>query len=42
MVRTRMNFQWLSVTDVKIDINRVPNKNTFIKAVEDAGEAAHK
>ncbi|KAI4364542.1 hypothetical protein MLD38_020618 [Melastoma candidum] len=36
MVRTQMNFKRLSLTDLKIDIKRVPKKSTLIKALEDA------
>lgn len=41
IARTQMNFKRLSLTDIKIDINRVPKKSTLIKAMEDAGKAVH-
>lgn len=37
MVRSQMNFKRLSLTDIKIDIKRVPKKKTLIVAMEDAG-----
>jgi ribosomal protein L14E/L6E/L27E len=37
MVRCQMNFKRLSLTDIKIDIKRVPKKTTLIKAMEEAG-----
>ncbi|KAL8055234.1 hypothetical protein ABFX02_04G043700 [Erythranthe guttata] len=36
MVRGQMNFKRLSLTDIKIDIKRVPNKKTLIAAMEAA------
>lgn len=33
-----MNFKRLSLTDIKIDINRVPKKKTLIAAMEAAGK----
>lgn len=38
MVRTQMNFKRLSLTDIKIDIPRVPKKKTLIAAMEAGGE----
>lgn len=32
-----MNFKRLSLTDIKIDIKRVPKKKTLIAAMEAAG-----
>lgn len=37
MVRCQMNFKRLSLTDIKIDIKRVPKKKTLIAAMEAAG-----
>ena len=37
MVRCQINFKRLSLTDIKIDIKRVPKKATLIKAMEEAG-----
>lgn len=37
MVRCQMNFKRLSLTDIKIDIKRVPKKTTLIRAMEEAG-----
>ena len=37
MVRCQVNFKRLSLTDIKIDIKRVPKKTTLIKAMEEAG-----
>ena len=37
MVRCQMNFKRLSLTDIKIDIKRIPKKATLIKALEEAG-----
>ena len=37
MVRGQMNFKRLSLTDIKIDIPRVPKKKTLIDAMEAAG-----
>ncbi|KAK9225698.1 hypothetical protein WN943_010742 [Citrus x changshan-huyou] len=36
MVRSQMNFKRLSLTDIKIDINRVPGKKSLIEAMEKA------
>ncbi|CAA3021727.1 60S ribosomal L14-1 [Olea europaea subsp. europaea] len=36
MVRSQMNFKRLSLTDIKIDIKRVPKKKTLIAAMETA------
>ncbi|OWM67898.1 hypothetical protein CDL15_Pgr010836 [Punica granatum] len=36
MVRTQMNFKRLSLTDIKIDIKRVPKKKTLIQAMQEA------
>ena len=38
MVRSQMNFKRLSLTDIKIEINRVPKKKVLIEAMEKAGE----
>ena len=32
-----MNFKRLSLTDIKVDINRVPKKKALIQAIEAAG-----
>ncbi|KAG0544735.1 hypothetical protein BDA96_02G302100 [Sorghum bicolor] len=37
MIRCQINFKRLSLTDIKIDIKRVPKKTTLIKAMEEAG-----
>ena len=37
MVRCQMNFKRLSLTDIKIDIKRIPKKATLIKALDEAG-----
>ncbi|XP_062147930.1 large ribosomal subunit protein eL14z [Alnus glutinosa] len=36
MVRTQLNLKRLSLTDIKIDIKRVPKKKTLIEAIEAA------
>ncbi|CAN1766722.1 60S ribosomal protein L14-1 [Linum perenne] len=36
MVRSQINFKRLTLTDIKIDINRVPKKKTLIEAMEKA------
>ncbi|GAB4855348.1 hypothetical protein Ancab_023969 [Ancistrocladus abbreviatus] len=36
MVRSQMNFKRLSLTDIKIDITRVPKKKNLIAAMEAA------
>lgn len=38
MVRSQMNFKRLSLTDIKIDIKRIPKKKTLIAAMEAAGK----
>lgn len=37
MVRCQMNFKKLELTDIKIDIKRIPKKRTLIEAMEAAG-----
>lgn len=37
MVRSQMNLKRLSLTDIKIDIKRVPKKRALIEAMETAG-----
>ncbi|KAI8010984.1 60S ribosomal protein L14-2, partial [Camellia lanceoleosa] len=37
MVRCQMNFKRLSLTDITIDIKRVPKKKTLVAAMEAAG-----
>lgn len=32
-----MNFKRLSLTDIKVDINRVPKKKELIQAIEAVG-----
>ncbi|PHT77750.1 60S ribosomal protein L14-2 [Capsicum annuum] len=34
MVRSQMNFKRLSLTDIKIDIKRIPKKKTLVAAME--------
>lgn len=41
MVRTQMNFKRLSLTDIKIDIKRIPKKKTLIQAMQEAGGLNH-
>lgn len=36
-----MNFKRLSLTDVKIDIKRIPKKKTLIAAMEAAGKCGY-
>ncbi|KAJ4747019.1 60S ribosomal protein L14 [Rhynchospora pubera] len=36
MVRCQINFKRLSLTDIKIDIPRIPKKKTLIAAMEEA------
>ncbi|KAG2719242.1 hypothetical protein I3760_03G258500 [Carya illinoinensis] len=36
MVRSQMNLKRLSLTDIKIDIKRVPKKRALIEAMETA------
>ncbi|KAF7837451.1 putative 60S ribosomal protein L14 [Senna tora] len=36
MVRSQMNFKRLSLTDIKIDIKRVPKKKDLLQAMEAA------
>lgn len=38
MERTQMNFKRLQLTDIKVDIRRVPKKKTLVAAMEAAGE----
>ncbi|MBA0768520.1 hypothetical protein Gotri_017315, partial [Gossypium trilobum] len=38
MVRGQMNFKRLTLTDITIDIPRVPKKKTLIEAMEKAGK----
>lgn len=38
MVRGQMNFKRLSLTDIKIDIPRIPKKKSLIAAMEAAGK----
>ena len=37
MVRSQMNFKRLSLTDIKIDIKRVPRKKELMEAMKAAG-----
>lgn len=37
MERVPINFKRLSLTDIKIDIKRVPKKKDLVKAMEAAG-----
>lgn len=37
MVRSQVNFKRLSLTDIKIDIKRVPKKKELLAAMEAAG-----
>lgn len=39
MVRGQMNFKRLSLTDIKIDIPRVPKKKSLVAAMEAAGKS---
>ncbi|XP_042049702.1 60S ribosomal protein L14-2-like [Salvia splendens] len=46
MVRSQMNFKRLSLTDIKIDIKRVPKKKALVAAMEaadvkESGKSAH-
>ena len=36
IVRSKMNFKRLSLTDIKIDIKRIPKKKDLVKAMEAA------
>ncbi|XP_016476709.1 large ribosomal subunit protein eL14-like [Nicotiana tabacum] len=36
MVRSQINFKRLSLTDIKIDIKRIPKKKTLVEAMEAA------
>ncbi|CAN0829190.1 60S ribosomal protein L14-1 [Linum grandiflorum] len=36
MVRSQINFKRLTLTDIKIEINRVPKKKTLVEAMEKA------
>ncbi|MCL7033744.1 hypothetical protein MKW94_025037, partial [Papaver nudicaule] len=38
MERSQMNFKRLSLTDIKIDIGRIPKKKVLIDAMEAAGK----
>lgn len=38
MVRRQMNLKSLTLTDITIDIKRVPKKRTLVEAMEAAGE----
>lgn len=38
MVRSQMNFKRLALTDIKIEIKRIPKKKTLVAAMEAAGE----
>ena len=38
MIRCQMNLKRLSLTDIKIDITKVPKKKTLIEAMEAAGK----
>lgn len=38
MVRSQINFKRLSLTDIKIDIKRVPKKKVLVAAMEAAGK----
>lgn len=42
LVRCQMNFKRLSLTDITIDIKRVPNKKTLVAAMEAAGKHTDK
>ena len=37
-VRSQINFKRLSLTDIKIDIKRVPKKKVLVAAMEAAGK----
>ena len=37
MVRSQINFKRLSLTDIKIDIKRVPRKKELMEAMKAAG-----
>ena len=39
MVRRQMNFKRLSLTDIKIDIKRVPKKKDLNAAIESGGKS---
>ena len=41
MVRSQMNFKRLSLTDIKIDIKRVPKKKELLAAMEAAGRLSN-
>lgn len=41
MVRGQMNFKRLSLTDIKIDIPRIPKKKSLIAAMQAAGEVVY-
>ncbi|CAL5337400.1 unnamed protein product [Camellia sinensis] len=42
MVRCQMNFKRLSLTDITIDIKRVPKKKTLVAAMEAAADVKNK
>ncbi|RZC80222.1 hypothetical protein C5167_042797 [Papaver somniferum] len=42
MERSQMNFKRLSLTDIKIDIGRIPKKKALIDAMEAAGKLLRK
>ncbi|CAJ1976450.1 unnamed protein product [Sphenostylis stenocarpa] len=42
MVRSQVNFKRLSLTDIKIDIKRVPKKKDLVKAMEAAVDVKNK
>ena len=39
MVRRQMNFKRLSLTDIKIDIKRVPKKKDLTAAIKSGGKS---
>ena len=41
MVRAAMNFKRLSLTDIKIEIPRMPKKKQLADAIEAAGNDVH-
>lgn len=40
MVRSQLNFKRLTLTDITIDIKRVPKKKTLVAAMEAAGKSS--
>jgi len=42
MVRCQMNFKRLTLSDITVDIKRVPKKKTLIAAMEAAGKVIFK